>query len=197
MPYTPYHFGPSGLVGIVLRRWIDIPVFILANVAVDSEVLIDNWYSPGWPVHQTLHLHTLLVGGLMGVVFGAGMYYVPLLRRLSERAMGFFGLPYRISAGRMIMAGILGVIFHVLIDSVHHQDVQLFWPFRTDNPVWRYWAGGNFANVERLREVVVGGCLICWATLAVWYGAVVDMFRIRRQKLTDVRRNRRRTFEGV
>ena len=125
------------------------------------------------------------------------MYYLSWGRKLCEKTMKFFGLPYRADALKMIAAGMLGVIFHVLIDSVHHIDVQLFWPWRTDNPVWRYWAGGNFANADQLREVMVGGCLICWAALAVWYGAVVDMFRVRRQKLTEIRRSRRQAFEGA
>ncbi len=39
MPFTPYHFGPSGFVGLVFGKWIDLPVFVLANVIVDVEVL--------------------------------------------------------------------------------------------------------------------------------------------------------------
>ena len=40
MPFTPYHFGPSGFVGLVFGKWIDLPVFVLANVIVDVEVLV-------------------------------------------------------------------------------------------------------------------------------------------------------------
>ena len=39
MPFTPYHVGPSGFVGLVFGKWIDLPVFVLANVIVDVEVL--------------------------------------------------------------------------------------------------------------------------------------------------------------
>ena len=39
MPFTPYHFGPHGCVGLVLKRYLDLPVFMLANVAVDLEPL--------------------------------------------------------------------------------------------------------------------------------------------------------------
>ncbi|MHC4299546.1 MAG: hypothetical protein ACYS7Y_19890 [Planctomycetota bacterium] len=35
MPFTPYHFGPSGCVGLILRKWIDVPVFVLTNVIID------------------------------------------------------------------------------------------------------------------------------------------------------------------
>ena len=39
MPVTPYHFGPNGLVGLLFKRWIDLPVVVLANVVIDMEVL--------------------------------------------------------------------------------------------------------------------------------------------------------------
>ena len=58
MPFTPYHFGPSGFVGLLLRRWIDVPVFIAANVLIDIEVIADQYIQPGWPVHQVFHFHT-------------------------------------------------------------------------------------------------------------------------------------------
>lgn len=38
MPITPYHFGPDGFVGLLFKRWLDPPVFVLANVVVDLEV---------------------------------------------------------------------------------------------------------------------------------------------------------------
>ena len=40
MPFTPYHFGPSGFFGLALKKWIDLPVFLLANVIIDVEVLL-------------------------------------------------------------------------------------------------------------------------------------------------------------
>ena len=76
MPFTPYHFGPSGFVGLVFRRWIDVPVFVAANVLIDLEVPADHFIQPGWPVHQVWHFHTLLVGGLAGAVLGAVVYYI-------------------------------------------------------------------------------------------------------------------------
>ena len=34
MPFTPYHFGSSGFVGLAFRKWLDVPIFVLANVIV-------------------------------------------------------------------------------------------------------------------------------------------------------------------
>ncbi|MHC4641289.1 MAG: hypothetical protein ACYS32_06565, partial [Planctomycetota bacterium] len=67
MPFTPYHFGPSGLIGLALRKWIDIPVFVLANVIVDIEVLIMVLLDVRYPIHR--YTHTLLLGAAAGIIW--------------------------------------------------------------------------------------------------------------------------------
>jgi hypothetical protein len=42
MPFTPCHFGPSACIALPLNRWIDLPVFLLANVAIDIEPLLGS-----------------------------------------------------------------------------------------------------------------------------------------------------------
>jgi hypothetical protein len=39
MPFTPYYFGPNGFVGLVFKKLLDLPVFILSNIIIDFEVL--------------------------------------------------------------------------------------------------------------------------------------------------------------
>lgn len=119
MPVTPYHFGPSGFVGLVFRKWLDIPVFMLANVAVDVEVLI---YS-SWPIHR--HAHTLLIGAVVGILLGIVAYP---LRHLFKIVMRFLFLEYKTTFLKMVISGILGVWLHVLIDALYHWDVRIFWP---------------------------------------------------------------------
>jgi membrane-bound metal-dependent hydrolase YbcI (DUF457 family) len=125
MPYTPYHFGPSGLVALVFKKYIDIPVFVFANVVVDVEVLVINLLGLGWPIHK--YSHTLLIGALAGVVWALAAYP---LRRLINKIMTILRLPYRTSLRKMLISGVLGVWLHVLLDSVYHYDVRLFWPSR-------------------------------------------------------------------
>jgi hypothetical protein len=182
MPYTPYHFGPSGLVGLAFRRWIDVPVFVLANVAIDCEVVIDWIVEPGWPVHQTMHIHTFIVGALFGAVYGAAMYGLRPLRILCEKSMNWFGMPYRPVLSKMILAGILGIWFHIAIDCIHHEDVQIFWPFRLDNPVWALAVGQYLTYINEVRNWVVAFCILCWALLAVYYGWLIDVFQLRKQQ---------------
>ncbi len=124
MPITPYHFGPSGLIGLVFRRWIDLPVFVLANVVVDLEVLTIIAFGLGYPVHR--YCHTLLGGAIIGAVWGLGAYP---LRGLWRRIMSAFRLAYEPTIGKMIVSGVLGAWTHVLIDSLQHNDMRIFWPF--------------------------------------------------------------------
>ena len=125
MPYTPYHFGPSGFIGLVFKKYIDIPVFVSANVVVDVEVLVIGLLGLGRPIHR--YAHTLLIGAVVGAVWGLAAYP---LRRFFKKIMTVLRLPYQTSLGKMLISGILGVWLHVLIDSVYHYDVRLFGPSR-------------------------------------------------------------------
>ena len=126
MPFTPYHFGPSGFVGLVFKKWIDLPVFVLANVVVDVEVLIIEIFHLGWPVHR--YAHTLLLGAVVGALWGVAAYP---LRPVFNKVMQLFRIPYQSSLKMMIVSGVLGVWLHVLIDAVDHFDLRLFWPNTT------------------------------------------------------------------
>jgi membrane-bound metal-dependent hydrolase YbcI (DUF457 family) len=119
VPFTLYHFGPSGFLGITLRKWLDIPVFVLANVVVDIEVLFNHH----WPVHR--YFHTLLIGAVVGAIWGIAAYP---LRHFFEKIMQMLRIPYQTSFWKMVISGVLGVWLHVLIDSIYHWDVRMFWP---------------------------------------------------------------------
>lgn len=123
MPYTPFHFGPSGFIALTLRKWIDPAVFVLANVIVDIEVLVIMLLGIGWPMHR--YCHTFLIGAVVGVVWGLTAY---LLRNFLKKIMKLFHIPYKTGFWRMLVSGVLGVWFHVVVDSIYHWDVQMFWP---------------------------------------------------------------------
>jgi membrane-bound metal-dependent hydrolase YbcI (DUF457 family) len=123
MPFTPYHFGPSGFIGLVLRKWLDIPVFVLANVIVDVEVLVVRLLSAGWPIHR--YVHTFLIGAAAGILWAAVAWP---LRNLFKMIMQTLRIPYQTSFLKMLVSGVLGVWLHVVIDSIYHWDVRVFWP---------------------------------------------------------------------
>ena len=90
MPFTPFHFGPSALIGLPLKRWIDIPVFVLANVVIDFEPLAVMVFRLDYPLHG--YFHTLLIGGVLGLLWGLAAYpFRPVWRFF----MGIFGLSYQ------------------------------------------------------------------------------------------------------
>lgn len=127
MPYTPYHFGPSGFVALALRKWLDVPVFVLANIVVDVEVL----FFPRWPVHR--YVHTLLIGAAVGAVFAIAAYP---LRGLFKRFMQLIRIPYKTGLAKMLASGVLGVWLHVFLDAIWHRDVRIFWPSKA-RPLYR------------------------------------------------------------
>ena len=168
MPFTPYHVGPSGFFGLLLRRWLDVPMVLLVNVLIDTEVLAANHFSSDWRVHQFLHFHTLLVGGLAGAALGALFYFLRPLRRLCELGMALIGLPQKARLWPMVIGGLLGAWLHILIDSVYHYDVQIFWPY-AKNPVQRWLYTQLGTNVRTLQGSVKTVCLVFWGLLAVLY----------------------------
>ncbi len=123
MPFTPYHCGPSGFVGLVFRKWIDVPVFVLANVIVDIEVLVVMLFNLGWPRHR--YCHTLLIGAAVGALWGVAAYP---LRNLFKKIMQLLRIPYKTSLSKMLISCILGLWLHILIDGAYHFDVKILWP---------------------------------------------------------------------
>jgi len=151
MPFTPYHFGPSGLIGYVFRKWIDFPVFVLANVIVDLEVLIVDYLQLGWPIHR--YAHTLLIGAVVGAGWGILAFFIQPVLKL---AMDIIRINYKPSFKKMVVSGILGVWLHVIIDSIYHYDPKPFWPF-PKNILWR------IVYQQQVKLI----CLICFVILAV------------------------------
>ncbi len=157
MPFTPYHFGPSGFLGLLLRRWIDLPVFLLANVILDLEVLI---------THQHAYAHTLLLGAAVGALWGLAAYP---LRRFFKRGMDFVRLPYKTGLVKMIVSGILGVWLHVLFDAMVHYDVRLLWPNKKFMLMRLITKPLSRANMIATNERVELACMILLGLAAVVY----------------------------
>lgn len=168
MPFTPYHFGPNGFIGLAFRKRLDIPVLVLANVIVDIEVL----FAPGWPYHRLWHWHTLLGGAAVGA--GWGLLAYPL-KGLFEKIMRMIRLPYKTSVLKMVASGILGVWLHVFIDSLYHYDVQIFWPYE-QNPVWKL-------HLLNKNQVIVG-CKVFILAAVILYILVVSS-QVKRQKADE------------
>ncbi|HCO94046.1 MAG TPA: hypothetical protein DIU00_08855 [Phycisphaerales bacterium] len=165
MPFTPYHFGPSAFIGLVFRKWIDIPVFILANVVVDVEVLVVGILGLGWPIHR--YCHTLLIGAAVGALWGIAAYR---LRHLFRGAMNLLDIPYRTSIRKMVISGVLGVWLHVLIDGAYHFDVKMFWPSKS---MWLWLKLHRRIGQGQMKLI----CLALFVAACILYLLSVKVFR--------------------
>jgi membrane-bound metal-dependent hydrolase YbcI (DUF457 family) len=165
MPFTPYHFGPSGFIGLVFGKWIDLPVFVLANVVVDVEVLLVEMLGLGWPVHR--YCHTLLIGAVIGAIWGVAAYP---LRHLFKKMMRVFYIPYKTSLRKMVISGVLGVWLHVLIDGAYHSDVRVFWPHKT---IWLQQVMHGRITREQIETI----CILFFIAAFVVYILAVTVFR--------------------
>lgn len=164
MPYTPYHLGPSGFVALALRKWIDVPVFVLANVVVDMEVLVVGFLHLGYPIHR--YCHTLIGGAAVGALWGLAAYL--LFRRAFQRLMNLLRIGYKPGLVKMIVSGSLGAVFHVLIDAIYHYDVRAFWPSRIS--LRRLF---HYVQQERIETI----CLYFFLAVAVLYIHAVISFQ--------------------
>jgi membrane-bound metal-dependent hydrolase YbcI (DUF457 family) len=130
MPFTPFHFGPSATIAFPLRGKIDIPIFILANVAIDIEPLTVMILNLSYPLHG--YAHSFLGAGLVGALWGlVGFKGQGILRE----AMQLIGLRYETTMTTAIISGILGALCHVLLDAPIYTDIKPFYPL-TVNPLY-------------------------------------------------------------
>ena len=166
MPFTPHHFGPSGFIGLVFRKWLDVPVFVLANVIVDVEVLVILLFNIGGTRHR--YCHTLLIGAVVGALWGLAAY---LLRNLFSKLMYLFCIPYKSNLRKMVISGILGVWLHILIDGAYHFDVKILWPNKTIS-LWK--VINNYLGKEQIETI----CLVfIFVALVPYLFAVRSFFK--------------------
>jgi membrane-bound metal-dependent hydrolase YbcI (DUF457 family) len=155
MPFTPYHFGPSALIGLPLKRWIDIPVFVLANVMIDFEPLTVMIFHPNYPLHG--YFHTFLIGGISGLLWGLAAYpFRPVWRFF----MNLFGLSYQPTLSKMMISGMLGIWLHVFIDSLLYQEVKPFFPI-TGNPFCAIVRESRVFGVCEM-SLMAAAVIFCW-----------------------------------
>ena len=156
MPFTPYHFGPSGFIGLTFRKWLDVPVFVLANVVVDIEIL----FAAGYPIHR--YAHTLLIGTVVGIIWALAAYP---LRNFFTKIMRILRIPYQPNFWKMLVSGVLGVWLHVIMDAISHPDVRLFWPSKA-RPLY---ALLTRQQIQTLCLVFFIADIVLWIIAAVSY----------------------------
>jgi len=124
MPFTPFHFGPAILIGLLALKYLDFPTFVAANVIIDwraALVFLGFWPPPlhGW-------VHTYIGAALMSIMLVAAMTHV---RPLIDNELQEMKIIQEITKKRIFLAAFSGTFLHVTIDAMHHPYMQPFMPF--------------------------------------------------------------------
>jgi hypothetical protein len=132
MPFTPYHFGPALALALPLREYLHAPTFIIASVILDVEPFMVLALGLNYPLHG--YSHTLILALVLGALLGYVMFrlegsFVSLYKLLLMETGTKFGL------GSFMVAGALGTVVHVLLDSPLYDDILPFYPL-TVNPFY-------------------------------------------------------------
>lgn len=130
MPFTPFHFCPAATFALLGKRFLDLPAFVLINVAIDIEPLLVIIFGLNYPLHG--YCHTFLISSLIAGLFSIVLYSG---RRFTSRIMKVMRLPYEINFKKIILSALLGAWFHVFLDAIIYTDIRPFYPFSV-NPLY-------------------------------------------------------------
>jgi len=123
MPFTPFHFGPALFIGLLFLGFIDFPTFLVASVIIDIEPFLVLTLNLDYPLHG--FFHSLLGGTLVAIPLALLMLKI---RDKLTPLLSFFKLEQKISFLRILVASLLGIYIHILLDSRMYTDIQPFYP---------------------------------------------------------------------
>jgi membrane-bound metal-dependent hydrolase YbcI (DUF457 family) len=132
VPATPFHLPASAVAGWPLRRHLDLPAFLLANLAVDIEPVVALLLDLDPPPHGLAH--TFLGASVIGAVAGW------LLWRTKGLLESLFRDAYPLRARTAVVSGAAGGCLHVAIDAVMYGYLRPFFPLE-GNPL--HWPGSG------------------------------------------------------
>jgi membrane-bound metal-dependent hydrolase YbcI (DUF457 family) len=130
LPFTPYHWGPSSWIGLVLLRFLDLSTLLIASVIVDAEPFCVTVFRLNYPLHG--FLHSFLGGSMIAVLLSIVMYP---LRDTFKKLMAAFKLAQDPSLKKILWTSFFGVYLHILLDSPLYGDIRPFYPIET-NPFY-------------------------------------------------------------
>jgi len=156
MPFTPFHFGPAIGLGLPLRKYLHVPTFMVANVIIDVEPLLVLVLGLNYPLHG--YLHTFFFAFLTGLALGYIMFFIDRFLHSIYKILMLVPEENQ-NIKTFMVTGILGAIFHVLLDSPLYGDIHPLFPL-AQNP---------FYNPNLSLEVY---------TFCVWMGIIGIIYYI-------------------
>lgn len=148
MPLTPLHLGPGLALGMVFKRWVNLPSILLASIIVDVRAVYLAVFLGDW---SNLHgfFHTFVGATTLGL---STIVLVWLLRRPLSSLSKTMKIEQDYSLTSIVAGSLIGVYGHIVLDSYMHMDMNPLWPFYEGNPMY----GGMFAGFELLFVCVLG-----------------------------------------
>ena len=128
MPFTPFHWGPSSWIGLLLFKIFDFPTLLIASVIVDVEPFCVFFFNLSYPLHG--FFHSFLGGSILSVLTAAILY---LLKAKIQKIMAIFKLTQDSSFKKIIWTSFFGVYSHILLDSFLYKEMKPLYPLG-DNP---------------------------------------------------------------
>jgi membrane-bound metal-dependent hydrolase YbcI (DUF457 family) len=136
MPFTPYHFGPALLLGVLLFPFVDLVTVMMASVIVDLEPLAVLLFGLPGPLHG--FFHTYLGASIVALVLSAFIYP---FRKYLNTIVSLFGLHQSSSFRHIIAASFVGTYSHIFLDSFLYAEMNPFYPI-LGNPFVGLFSGG-------------------------------------------------------
>lgn len=123
MPFTPYHFGPALLIGMILVPFIDISAILIASVILDLEPLAVLLFHLSYPLHGIFH--TYLVASFVAVLLSIVLWP---LRSFLNTIVSIFGINQESTFQSLLLASFIGTYSHVFLDSFLYAEMNPFYP---------------------------------------------------------------------
>ncbi len=132
MPFTPFHLGPALGFGLPLRKYMHAPTFVVANVIVDVEPFLVLFLGLRYPLHG--YLHTFFSAFFVGLALGYAMFLLEKILYPLHKIL-LLEKDQTLNLRSFLVPGVLGTLFHVLLDSPLYSDIRPFYPL-TINPLY-------------------------------------------------------------
>ncbi|MFX1501534.1 MAG: hydrolase [Promethearchaeota archaeon] len=165
MPFTPYHLGPGLFLGILFLNLIDFPTFLIASVIVDIEPFLVMYFNLDYPLHG--FFHSFLGGTIIALILSVVMTQI---RKYLTPIMSFLKIEQKISFKRILIASLLGIYIHILLDSPLYTDIRPFFPFNF-NP---FYSDSNLTGV-----IITWICIWCLLGAIALYTIRLIIFQVK------------------
>ena len=162
MPFTPFHFGPALLFGLLFSSIFDLLTLLIASVIPDVEPFCILLFHLSGSLHGFFHSY---VGSSILAVLVAAVVY--LLGGILSKIMLKFQVSQKSSFKKILFTYFIGVYSHVFLDSLLYEEMNPLYPLQ-DNPFV------SISSVHVASIAVYGFCSISFI-----FGVILYLYKIR------------------